>query len=96
MIAEAVDTAATVGWAIVAWICVGAAVATGLCVGLVVGVWAVGRAGVRAWRGLCARLRPEHPAEAPRLLPAPEKPAGARWTPPPDEASGNAKPHKAA
>ncbi|MFD6553751.1 hypothetical protein [Streptomyces sp. NPDC058398] len=52
LIAEAVDTAATVGWAIVAWICVGAAVATGLCVGSVAGVWAVGRAVVSAWRAV--------------------------------------------
>ncbi len=35
-----------------------------------------------AWRrartGLCARLRPEVPAEAPRLLPTPERAAEAR------------------
>lgn len=83
MIAEAVDTAATVGWAIVAWICVGAAVATGRGVGLVAGVWAVGRAVVSVWRALrkpvTAPLAAEQPLRAARPAPNSPKPTAPRW-----------------
>jgi hypothetical protein len=67
------------------WIAAGAFAATVVCV---VGVAGAAWAWRRARRGLCARLRPEVPAEAPRLLPAPERPAGAR--------SANPSPHNAA
>lgn len=61
-------------------------------VGVAGAAWAIRR----AWRALSARLRPEVPAEAPRLLPTPERAPEPRWTAAPDEIPGNAKPHKAA
>lgn len=44
MIAEAIDTAYTIGWAIVAWIVIGAAAATAVLVTVVLGIHWVWRA----------------------------------------------------
>jgi hypothetical protein len=67
------------------WIAAGAFAATVVAlVGVAGAAWAMRR----AWRGLYARLRPEVPAEAPRLLPTPERAGDAR--------SANPSPHEAA
>ena len=78
MIAEAMDAAWTLGWALLAWILVGALVVTVvvLAVGAVVG-WAA-RA---AWRGLTRLLRAVEPNEAPRVHPEPDSPPRGRTGP---------------
>ncbi|MCX4703900.1 hypothetical protein [Streptomyces sp. NBC_01373] len=77
MIAEAVDTVVTLGWALLAWIAL-MAVAVGLALyAVAVAVWAVTRATVTAARASCAwlswRLAAESPSQAPPVGPiAPE------------------------
>lgn len=56
MIADAVDTAITLGWALAAWIVLTAAVGTLALWTVVVTVWWTVRASVRAARPSCARL----------------------------------------
>lgn len=56
MIAEAVDTAVTVAWALLAWITAMAAVATVVLLGLIAGVWWLARAARGAWRGVTGPL----------------------------------------
>lgn len=57
MIAEAIDTLWTLGWALLAWIVVGATVVTVGLLGTVAAVWG-------AWRWLYARVRRPKPANA--------------------------------
>jgi hypothetical protein len=85
LLGEAVGVLFVTCRALAYWIAILAAAVTVVCV---VGVAGVAWAWRRAWRGLSARLRPEVPAEAPRLLPAPERAADAHSTHP--------TPHKAA
>jgi hypothetical protein len=52
VIPEAIDTAVSIGWAIVAWIVIGAAAATAVVVAVVLGIHWVWRASTwpsRAW-----------------------------------------------
>lgn len=93
LLGEAVTVLFVTCRALAYWIAGLAAAVTVVCV---VGVAGAAWAWRRARRGLCARLRPEVPAEAPRLLPAPERRPAPRWVAAPDEAPSNAKPHKAA
>lgn len=61
MIAEAVDTLITLGWALAGWLIFFAAVASVLTLAAIAtGAWAVRG----AWRLLYARLRPETPPQA--------------------------------
>lgn len=85
MIAEAVDAAVSVGWALLVWVLLLAVFATAALFAVVVAGWAVWRVTVRAVRAACAWLswRPE--AEVPPHAPtegasAPES-AGARSEP---------------
>ncbi|WP_405883588.1 hypothetical protein OG762_36625 [Streptomyces sp. NBC_01136] len=74
MIAEAVDTATAIGWAIVAWIAAAAAVFT-VCLftGILVGAWGW----KTARRALSLRCgAPEAPDGAPDVHDAPEAPQG--------------------
>ena len=67
MIGEAVDTAVTLGWALLAWIVL-TAVAVGLGLyAVVVAVWAVGLA---VWRTACA-VSPARKPQAPVSRPQP-------------------------
>jgi hypothetical protein len=72
---EALDVLFVTCRALAYWIAILAAAVTVVCVVVVAGAaWAIRR----ARRALDARLRPEVPAEAPRLLPAPERAAEVR------------------
>lgn len=71
MIAEAIDTVLTLGWALAAWIAVLAVGLTLLLLGVAGAVW-----WACAW--LYGRLRPEVPAKAPRLPDTRERPAQGR------------------
>lgn len=71
MIAEAIDTVLTLGWALAAWIAVLAAGVTLLLLGVAGAVW-----WACAW--LYAHLRAEVPAKAPRLPDTRERPARGR------------------
>jgi hypothetical protein len=78
MIAEVVDTAIALGWALLAWIAVFAAAGTLLLLGTAAGIaW--------AWRALrkrhSGRLAASEPASVPRDPDTAERPSGAR-TPP--------------
>ncbi|MEU1450593.1 hypothetical protein, partial [Streptomyces mirabilis] len=77
MIAEAVDTATSIGWAIVAWIVLTSAAAVLALYTVVVAVWTVGRVTVRAALVACAwlrgRLSHEQPLPAPEPQPAPRR-----------------------
>lgn len=71
---EAVTVLLVTCRALAYWIAILAAAVTVVCVVVVAGVaWAWRR----AWRALGGRLRPEPPAEVPRLLPHPERAAEA-------------------
>lgn len=74
MIAEAVDTATAIGWAIVAWIVAAAAVFT-VCLftGILVGAWGW-KTARRALSRRCGA--PEAPEAAPDVHGAPEAPQG--------------------
>lgn len=65
MIAEAIDTAYTIGWAIVAWIILTAAAGTLALYTLAVTAWTVcrliWRAGHAAWRAIRRRHTPASP-----------------------------------
>lgn len=86
MIAEAIDAAITLGWALAAWIVVlAAAAAVVLLAGTVVGVWAVRG----AWRVLYGRLSASErrlrlrAARVARRTPAatgPSRPHSPRWS----------------
>lgn len=82
MIAEAIDTAYSIGWAITAWIIVIAAVATiGLIAAAVTGacVWKAARQAYRkAWRG---RQTPHTPAHDSHVTEIPANPSNARTAP---------------
>jgi hypothetical protein len=70
VIAEAIDTAITLGWALAAWIAVLAAVASiVLLAGTAVGMWAVRG----AWRVLCGHVAASRAPQAPFIQPAPER-----------------------
>lgn len=71
MIAEAIDTALTLGWALAAWIAVLSAGVTLVMLGVAGAVW-----WACAW--LYARLRAEVPAKAHRLPRTRERPAQRR------------------
>jgi hypothetical protein len=78
VIAEAVDTATAIGWAIVAWIVAAAAVFT-VCLftGVLVGAW-----GWKTLRKRCAPARrPESPSRGSRDAGTPPSPARARSAP---------------
>ena len=82
---EALDVLFVTCRALAYWIAGLAAAVTVVCVVVVAGAaWAWRR----AWRALYARLRPEVPAEVPRLLPTPERAAEAH--------PANPAPHEAA
>jgi hypothetical protein len=84
-ISEAVTVLLVTCRALAYWIAGLAAAVTVVCVVVVAGAaWAWRR----AWRALSGRLRPEPPAEVPRLLPPPERAADAH--------PANPAPHKAA
>jgi hypothetical protein len=76
VIAEAIDTAIAIGWAIVAWIAVGAAVVTiVLFTTILVGAW-----GWKATRrGLRARVSAEQPAGDPSPPGTAERHTAPRW-----------------
>lgn len=94
--AEALSALAALGWALAVWVLVlGAAGTVGL-LGTVVAVVFAGRGVVRAWRGLCGRLRAEVPESAPRVLPTPERRSGPRWALPLDTAPDAEKSQEAA
>ena len=99
MIAEAVDTLRTLGWAVLAWLAVGAfAAALGLLAVTAAVAWIL-RAAWRltgARKGLYARLRAEVPKNAPRMLPTPQRRSQPRWALPDDETHKPEKTHTAA
>jgi hypothetical protein len=75
VIAEAIDTVWTLGWALLVWIVLTAVAATLAGWTVVVAVVWAGRA---LWRGVTGvRALVQH-SEAPELLPEPRKPADAR------------------
>lgn len=78
MIAEAVDTVAALGWALLAWIVLLAAVAT--LAGWTV-VVAVAWACRGLWRGVVAVRSAVQASRAPVSPPEPQKPAQARLCP---------------
>ncbi|HWM95539.1 MAG TPA: hypothetical protein VNO54_00640 [Streptosporangiaceae bacterium] len=78
MIAEAIDTAYTIGWAIVAWITLTAAFAT---LALYTVVVAVAFACEALWRGVTAAVAAVQRLGAPALPPEPQKPPQARAAP---------------
>ena len=78
MIAEAMDAAWTLGWALLAWILVGALVVTVVVLAVTA---VVGWAARAAWRGLTQALRTPQPPEGPRVQPEPDSPSGARTGP---------------
>ena len=69
MIAEAIDAAVSVGWALLVWIVLCAVFATAALFAVVAAGWAVWRATVRAAKAVCAwlswRLTAELPPQAP-------------------------------
>lgn len=76
VIAEAIDTGTRIGWAIVAWIAVGAAALTVvLFTAVLTGAW--------AWRavrrGVTGSLAASQPVEAPDFTPTPAKPTAPSW-----------------
>ena len=89
MIAEAIDTATRIGWAIAAWIVLTSAAATLALYTLAVTAWTVGRGiwrvGAWAWRAV---RKPQAPATAPQGAPCgsrdantPQRPAQRRTAP---------------
>lgn len=72
MIAEAVDTVITLGWALLAWIALCVLVAVLALHAVIAGVWATVRGVLRAGRALCARLSAEPPVSASQSVTAPE------------------------
>jgi hypothetical protein len=78
VIAEAIDTAVTLGWALAAWIAVIAAVTSiVLLAGTAVGMWAVRG----AWRMLRGPVRASKGLRAVREPHGAQKPSGARTAP---------------
>jgi hypothetical protein len=79
LLGEAVGVLFVTCRALALWVIAAAFVAT-VCLytAILTGAWATRKAWRAARRGLYARLRPEVPAEAPRLLPTPERAADAR------------------
>ena len=69
MIAEAVDAAVSVGWALLVWVVLTAVFATAALYAAVVTVWAAWRATVRAMKAACAWLSWRLPAELPPQAP---------------------------
>lgn len=79
VIAEAIDTGTRIGWAIVAWIAVGAAVLTVVLFTVVLtGAWAMRgawRAARGVWTGRALR-KPQAPVSRPQALPCDSRDAG--------------------
>jgi hypothetical protein len=75
VIAEAIDAAVTLGWALLVWVLLLAAVATAALYALVVAV-AIACMAVR--RGVAAALAALQGSRAPELLPEPQKAAESR------------------
>lgn len=80
MIAEAIDTLFTLGWALLVWIVLLAAVASLALWTVIVTVACACRA---VWRGVAAALAAVQRAHAPELLPEPHKPPQAHTRPTP-------------
>jgi len=78
VIAEAIDTAYTIGAAILAWIVLTAAFAT---LALYTVVVAVAFACEAVWRGVTATVAAVRRSRAPELPPEPQKPPQARVAP---------------
>jgi hypothetical protein len=80
VIAEAIDTGTRIGWAIVAWIAVGAAVLT-VCLFTVVltGAWAVRGAWRAVRRDRTRSLPASQPPKAPDFTPTAAKPTAPAW-----------------
>ena len=65
MIAEAVDAAVSVGWALLVWVVLMAVFATAALYAVVVTVWVVGRSVWRVLRGAWTAMRPRTDSLAP-------------------------------
>jgi len=78
VIGEAIDTAYTIGWALLAWVVLTAAFAT---LALYAAVVAVAFACEVLWRGAAAAVAAVQRLGAPALPPEPQKPPRARAVP---------------
>lgn len=78
VIAEAIDTALTLGWALAVWIVLLAAVAGAALYAVVVTVACACRA---VWRGVAAALAALQRPSGPESLPEPHEPPHARTAP---------------
>lgn len=86
MIHEAIDTAVTLGWALLVWIVLTAAFATGALYAVVAVAWWVARtvwALLGSGAALYARLRREQPSPAPEPPGVAERRSGPRIRPAP-------------
>ena len=81
MIAEAIDTVWTLGWALLVWIILLGIVGAIVVYAVVIVAWATVRGLVRACRMLRARLRADLPPDAPREPRNTPVPAQPRRTP---------------
>lgn len=79
MIAEAIDTIITLGWALLAWIVLCAMFATAALYTLTVTVWLACTA---VWRGVAAAVAAVQRSRAHIPAPAPQDPSDARTAPP--------------
>jgi len=91
VIAEAVDAAMTVGWALLVWVVLTAVAATAALYTLVVGVWVAGRLAWRMVRLARAHRTPPSDLPIPASIAARRRPQPS-WAVPSDPEALNASP----